>query len=288
MILGRVILSLIMGATAGMSALSASAQGFPPTDATVEDARLAVTFGIVPQQEARRLVSNWGPVLRFLEDHTGYRLVFQTAPDIPTFEYRLRQGEYDFAYMNPYHYTVFHQQSGYDAIAKAENKRIRGVLVVSRRSPLTHVEQFRGRDLAFPAPAAFAATLLTQALLVERQVGISPHYVGSHDAVYRAVADGRYSAGGGIMRTYLSAPADVREQLRVLTTTVDFTPHAVAVHPRVPDDIVANIQQALIRIGQDARGQDMIRGLNISGFMAARDADWDDVRALNLKTRVGR
>ncbi len=260
------------------------AQSGPDTNAAPP---IVVTFGIVPQQDAGRLVSNWGPVLRFLEDRTGYRLVFQTAPDIPTFEYRVRRGEYDIAYMNPYHYTVFHEQPGYQAFARARNTDIHGILVVAKQSPITHIEELRGREVAFPAPAAFAASLLTQALLSARYVGVSPRYVGSHDAVYRAVAEGSYVAGCGIMRTFLSAPGDVREKLRVLTRTAGYTPHAVAAHPRVDPQIVANIQAALIEIGQDPRGREMVRGLNVDGFQRASDADWNDVRALGLNTRLG-
>ncbi|MFT7672206.1 MAG: ABC-type phosphate/phosphonate transport system substrate-binding protein [Gammaproteobacteria bacterium] len=39
----------------------------------------------------------------------GFKVNFKTAPNIPTFKKRLAAGEYGFAYMNPYHYTVFNQ-----------------------------------------------------------------------------------------------------------------------------------------------------------------------------------
>lgn len=61
------------------------------------------SFGVVPQQSATKLAQSWIPLLQELQQLTGVLLRFSTAPDIPTFEKRLAQGQYDFAYMNPYH-----------------------------------------------------------------------------------------------------------------------------------------------------------------------------------------
>ena len=54
------------------------------------------SFGVVPQQAASTLARNWGPLLAHLGERAGLVLRFETAPDIPTFERRLRDGQYDF------------------------------------------------------------------------------------------------------------------------------------------------------------------------------------------------
>ena len=131
------------------------ASGVAHADGSAEGTTL--TFGVVPQQAASTLVRSWGPVLRYLEQKTGYRFVFRTAPDIPTFEQRLAAGEYDFAYMNPYHFVAVNRgEAGYQAIARAKDKKIRGILVVRKDSPLSQLQELDGKELAFPAPAAFA------------------------------------------------------------------------------------------------------------------------------------
>jgi len=76
------------------------------------------TFGVVPQQAASEMAETWLPFLAWVSAKSGVTLRFVTAPDIPAFEARLAKGEYDLAYMNPYHYTVFHKKSGYEALAK--------------------------------------------------------------------------------------------------------------------------------------------------------------------------
>jgi len=95
------------------------------------------TFAVVPQQSASKLARLWTPILKKVGQEAGVILKFKTAPNIPTFEKRLVNSEYDFAYMNPYHYTAFHKKPGYQAIAKAANKRIKGIVVVRKDSNLT-------------------------------------------------------------------------------------------------------------------------------------------------------
>ena len=121
-------------------------------------AQAELSFGIVPQQSATRLAQLWLPLLKQLEQDSGVRLRFRTAPDIPTFEKRLHEGEYDIAYMNPYHYTVFSRSPGYRAIIREKNKKIQGIMVVRADSTIQTIDELNTAKLAFPAPAAFAAS----------------------------------------------------------------------------------------------------------------------------------
>ena len=119
----------------------------PPVYMWAEES-LTLSFGIVPQQNATKLARLWTPICKYLSKQTGYRFVFKTAKDIPTFEKRLATGEYDIAYMNPYHYTVFSIDPGYRAIAKETNKRIQGIIVVKKDSPYQSIVELAGKTLA--------------------------------------------------------------------------------------------------------------------------------------------
>ena len=239
-------------------------------------------FGIVPQQSAGRLAQLWIPIMQELSKHTGFTIHFATAPDIPTFEERLANGVYDIAYMNPYHYTVFHQQTGYQALAKARNKHIKGIIVVHKDSPITTLAELDGRTLAFPAPAAFAATILTTADLLAQNVDFDAEYVSSHDSVYRTVAKGIYPAGGGIVRTFNNVESDIRQQLKILWTTPGYPPHAIAAHPRIDSSAVTSVQQALANLSKQTTGKALLQTINIRAFEPAVDSDWNDIRALQL------
>jgi phosphonate transport system substrate-binding protein len=241
-----------------------------------------LSFGVVPQQAPGRLAQLWTPILNYLGEQAGVRLDFKTAPDIPTFERRLAAGDYDLAYMNPYHYTVFHRHPGYLAFAREKDRKLEGILVVRRDSPYIGIEQLAGQTLVFPAPAAFAATVLPQAQLKRTGIGYTPKYVASHDSVYLAVARGLYPAGGGIRRTLANAPDEVQAQLRVLWATSRYTAHAIAAHPRVPRTALERVQRAMLAMHGDPRGAALLAAIEFVGIEPARDADWDDVRALGI------
>ena len=237
------------------------------------------SFGVVPQQSATRLARDWLPFLEAVSQRSGIALRFATATDIPTFEGCLSQGAYDFAYMNPYHYTVFAKSQGYRAFAHQRGRRLRGLIVVRAESEIEDMAQLAGLEVAFPSPAAFGASAIQRAELRQLGIAISPVYVKSHDSVYRAVESGLYPAGGGVTRTLEAAAPEVRGALRVLHTTRAYTPHAFAAHPDIPAAAVEAVGRAMVEMAVD---DPVLAHLGMEGFMAAVDSDWDDVRAIEL------
>lgn len=245
-------------------------------------AQPSLTFAVVPQQSSSTLAKLWSPMIEQLSLKTGLRITFTTAPDIPTFEKRLAQGKYDIAYMNPYHYIIANKLPGYRAIAKARDKEIKGILVIAKNSPINKISDLKGKSLAFPAPNAFAATILNQAELKKNNINFLTQYVSSHDSVYRAVAKGIFSAGGGVLRTFNNIDPNISDQLRILSTTKGYTPHAIAVHPRISKQVAKQIQQALIELEQDEQGLAILKNIKIKGFEKANNKNWNDIRRLNL------
>ncbi len=241
-----------------------------------------LTFGIVPQQSAKKLARLWTPICNYLSEKTGTTIQFSTAKDIPTFEKRLLKGQYDIAYMNPYHFTVFNQKPGYQAIANQKDKRIKGIVVVAKDSEITSLSQLNNKSLAFPSPAAFAASVLPRAKMKSDGMEIDPKYVSSHDSVYLNVSKGIFSAGGGVLRTFNNTNPEVKEKLRVLWTTPGYTPHAIASKPNLDAATLEKIKQALIGMNTDPEGKKLLKTINFKGLQAANNSDWDDVRALNI------
>lgn len=231
-----------------------------------------LVFGVVPQQPALKLARDWGAVIEELSRQSGVPVRFATAPDIPTFEQRVEDGAYDVAYMNPYHYVAFHERVGVEPLVRAKDHSINGIIVIRRESALDDIQDLEGGDLAFPAPAAFAATLIVQSSLKQEGVDFRSHFVSSHDAVYRGVAAGRFVAGGGINRTYDALPERIREQLRVLWVSSGFTPHAIAVHPRVPHSTRKALSAALVAMGDQPDGLELLSPCESPGSWRRRTA----------------
>lgn len=212
----------------------------------------------------------------------GVVLVFRTAPNIPGFEERLSKGDYDLAYMNPYHYVVFHSAAGYQAFAKEQDRRLKGILIVRKDSAYRKLADLTGKTVIFPAPAAFAASILPQAEFGRLKIAIDAKFVASHDSVYRAVASGLQEAGGGIQRTFEASPPEVRDALRVLGETPAYTPHAFAAHQRVASAMVSKVLAAMVSLADDEVGQRLLLPLAFKGIVGAQDREWNDIRALDI------
>ena len=245
------------------------------------------SFAFVPQQSAKKLAKKWTPILSYINEHTGDTYTFKTAKNIPTFEQRVQAQDYDVAYMNPYHFVVFNQSAGYQALAKQQNKQIKGIIVVRKDSPITSLEQLKLNKLAFPAPAAFAASILPRGELQQRGIEFTPKYVSSHDSVYLNVARGFFPAGGGVMRTFNNTSQDVKDQLKVLWTTNGYTPHAFAIKESFPKEAAERLLAALVSMNTTENGKALLKTVNFKGMEPANNSDWADVKGLDLNTILG-
>ena len=256
-------------------------------DAKQVEQNKPLVFGVVPQQSASKLARKWLPLLKFVSEQAGIELQFSTAPDIPTFEKRLAQGHYDIAYMNPYHYVVLSKQVGFKALVHEQDKKIQGIIVAIKNSSIDKLEDLSAQTIAFPAPASFAATLIPKANLAQQHISFKSEYVNSHDEVYRNIVAGRFVAGGGIMRTFNALPDYFSKQLKVIWTSQGYTPHAIATHPRVNNDIREKLLAGFLAVAKSEKGSELLIPLLMKGFTAAEDDDWDDVRSLNIQLMLG-
>jgi len=249
----------------------------PPLYAT-ENTKSVYTIAFVPQHSPRKIIKIWGPVVKALSKKTGIKLKLRVDKSIPDFEKKLDQAQYDFVYMNPYHYTIFHK-NGYNAFAKAKNKKIQGIFVTKVGNNIKTLADFANQSICFPSPNAFAATILTQSALKNANIKYSVNYVLSHDSVYGNVEQGTFSAGGGIKRTFkVFNSENPANDLHIVWQSKKYTPHAFASNSKVPKNVADKISRALLSLPLELLKAPKIK----EGFISAVDSDWDDVRALRI------
>lgn len=239
-------------------------------------------FAIVPQQSANKTAERWLPILSYISEKSGIKLIFRTEKDIPAFEKKLDSMNYDFAYMDPFHYPLYHEKSSYNAILKSINKYINSVIVVKKNSPLKTLQDLSGKTIAFPSPTAFSASILNQAELKRKNVQFTPVYFSSHNLVYKNIIQDQIIAGGSVSQTLNRAKPEIKNNLRVLHKAKVITPHAIAAHRKVPENDIITIQNAFIKMRKDSEGMKLLKKAKLRHLGIAEDKDWDDVRSLNL------
>lgn len=232
-------------------------------------------FGVVPQVDRAALEATWKPVLDELTKTTGLEFELVLDPDILSFEKRLYSGDLDFAYCNPYHSLMARQKTQYEPLVRDGGNTLTGILVVRKDSGIKSLKALAGQSLAFPAPNALAASLVIRAHLKrEEKIDIKPVYLKNHDDVYRAVAEGKSKAGGGVMKTFQAAPPEIRDQLTVLYTTKPMAPHPVVVHPKVDKATQEKVQKGLLALGDTEEGRKLLASVPMKKIAPATIADY--------------
>ena len=221
------------------------------------------TFDVVPQLTAAKIYTTWSPLLQRVGHEAGLCFELRVSPTIPEFEQKLLKGEPEFVFLNPYHAVLAHQKKKYQPLLADSEDLLTGILVVRADSPIKSLNELKGKNVSFPAPNAFAASLLIRAELAKKKIDINPVFVKTHSNVYRSVIGKDALAGGGVNNTLDNEAPEVRQQLRVLFETPAYTPHPVATHPSVPAAVRERFLKAMLKLTQDDDGRKLLDGINL-------------------------
>lgn len=242
------------------------------------------TVGVVPQFNIRQIEKIWQPILKEVSKRSGVTLKLTPSNGFPSFENGFTEGKFSFVYMNPYHAVVANQKQGYTPILHDAGKRLFGIIVVRKDSPLTDIRQIDGKKIAMPAPNALGAALLPRAEFANKfKIKPKIKYVRSHDSVYLNTAMGVSDAGGGVMATFNRQPAEIREQLRVLYKTGNVPKHPIAAHPSVPADVIKRVKTAFLEMGNSVEGKTLLSKIPMKRIGATKMKDYQILIDMGLE-----
>lgn len=236
-----------------------------------------ISLGIVPQQSPSKLSTTWLQITEYLSKETGIKVVFRTEKSIPTFEEKLYSGEYDVAYMNPYHFIIANNLQKYEAFLRDKNDIV-GILV-SKDNIIFDEKDLKNKTFLFPAPNAFAATLLIKYELKKKyninlDTDAKVLYVNSHDSVYKGVFRDIGDFGGGINRTYTDfIKNSENEKMKIIYETDSYPSHPFAFHPRVDKKTVEKLEKAFLNMPENLKEL-----LSIKEFKLTNSSEYDVIK----------
>ncbi|WP_370276983.1 phosphate/phosphite/phosphonate ABC transporter substrate-binding protein [Pontibacterium sp.] len=242
------------------------------------------SFAIVPQYSAGDTFRVWQPIIRHLNDVLPFRLALETAPDISSFEELCEDGQFDFAFVNPYHLLWLNRNRGYEPLLSDRSGRISGVLVTRREGGIANLSQLDNQSVAFPSPNSLGASMMLRRDLSEAfQLSVHPRYVKSHSSVYLNVALGVTAAGGGVQKTLEQQPQHIRDQLQVLHRTEEVPSHPVVVHPRVSQDARQALVDVMLKLAQNEEFQALLRKVPVYQLGPVSFSDYEPLQQLGLE-----
>lgn len=242
---------------------------------------------VVPQLPASQTYVRWAPVLERVGQSAGLCFDLKISQSIPDFEGDLLGGKPDFAFMNPYHEVMAYQAKGYLPLLADGRNKLDGIIVVKNKSRISSIEDLRGTKMAFPAPNAFAASLLVRATLAKQGIEIEPIYVKSHNNVFRSVIAGDVSAGGAVNNTFQREPSEIQGQIRTLYVTRSYMPHPFSVNPRIPAKDREKVIQGFLNLTKSQEGLALLDGIQMPEPILVNYAhDYQPLERLGLEKFV--
>jgi phosphonate transport system substrate-binding protein len=243
------------------------------------------TFAVVPQYTPLTVHRHWRPLLDELSRQTGTTYQLQIYDNFNEFINDLKQGQPDFAYLAPYHLVIAKRAQGYIPLIRDAGTDLQGLVVVPKDSPYQNIRDLDGKQIDFPSPNAFAASLYLRAYLREQvNIDFTPRYLGNHDNVYRHVVSGLSEAGGGVNTTLMRQPAGLKGRLKVIYKVPAVASHPVAVHPRVPEDVRSVFTELLMTWTEDDSRHALLQKAQLGmPVVADYEKDYAPLESLQLE-----
>ena len=250
-------------------------------------ADIALTFGTYAADKPSDVVRKFRPVLNAIEAGLTQKLGepvtirTQITSSYSKAVAALTHGTFDFARFGPASYVNAKAQNpeltllAMEAVKGA--KTFNGIICVRADSDISRLEDLRGRSFAFGSPMSTIGRYLSQSALTK--AGITARelkkfaFLGRHDKVGTAVANGQFDAGALKESTFRKLKTK-RYALRALKAFPNVTKPWVARAGLSP-----RLQSALQDVLLGMTDKAALKALKKSGFLTASDHDYDFIRA---------
>lgn len=242
-------------------------------------------FGVFPYLPPLTLDRIFQPIVADLSQAAGRPVHLRTRETFAAFKEALAEGSYDLILVHPFFYTYAADATGYEPIARLDQDFV-AVLLARPERELTGLRDLKGRVLGLPDELSAVSILLKVALLehdVRPEQDVSLRHFESKASCLLAAVVGDVDA--------CAVPRFVLRQIKVDDEldleTVYETPPAphllLAAHPRLAQSICVDILQTVLAWSESESGANMLEARGWQRFVQANDADYQTVRALELR-----
>jgi phosphonate transport system substrate-binding protein len=245
-------------------------------------ARDAYQFGVFPYVPTLTIDRIFGPMAGSFAVELGRPVDLRTKPTFEQFAEEIERQSYEILFVHPFFYVEAADRYNYLPIARLDEPMV-AVIMVDASRPWRGLPDLAGKILALP-PALAAVSELTRAALIE--VGLRPevdvalrHY-RTKVSCLQAVVIG--SADACAVPTFVLKQIDsiAALKLRPLAETRSVRHFVLAAHANVPEGERSRLQRHVLSWPNTPQGRRVLAAGSWSGFVAADDRDYDEVRAL--------
>ena len=243
------------------------------------------------------LAPNMLPVYRFLAERIGDRLGRPVELVVGSSFDQFEQGEADLGVICglPYVWLADRHPPAVEPLAAPvlSGDRYGGRpvyysdVIVRQDSPISCLEELRGRSWAYNEPASHSGHTVTLYSLV--RMGARPGFfarvveTGYHQRAIRLVAAGTVDAAAidsQVLAIELRDHPQLADRLRVIGAVGPSTIQPVVAASRLPDRLKDEVRELLVTLVDDPSARSMLAHGFIERFAVVDDGAYDDIRAM--------
>lgn len=240
-----------------------------------------VTFGILPFVSAEQLVIRFTPLVNYLSHHLNTEVRIETAPGFMEFARRtVIDKRYDILFTAP-HFYPHADKAGYRLIASVDSPGMKAVIVVPKDSSVNNIHDLLGKRLA-TVDAKSLATIQIKRHLIKN--GINPTqdlqmiFTPTHNASLLSSYHGITDASALMQPPYEAASKQVRDSMRIITTT-ERGPHIpISVGPRISKTCAEEISTLLLGMSSNTEGQQVLKHNRFTGFRQTQINEYEKIK----------
>lgn len=245
-----------------------------------------IRFGIFASGKPMEMMQDFSPILDQLERYasdkldTEVKIKLVLSKEVEDGISVVVEGTVDFARLGSASYT--------DAVAKDPNISILvtedpvgnagfyGIVIVHKNSPITDINQLRGKSFAFGNERSTVGRYVSQSFLADQDIKAVDlsrfEYLSRHDRVGEVVGSGEFIAGAVNEKAFnalITNGAPIRELARFETDSKPWIARS-----DLDEEIETVLRDGLLQLQNGA----LLSRLEITGFISGEDSDYASVR----------
>ncbi len=253
-----------------------------------EPTKLLMSF--VPSGDTQEIITGGEAIESQLEEKTGYEIDTNVATSYAAVVEAMCAGNADIGWLNTFGYILAHEKCGVDVIlatVRFGTPYYTGQIIARADSDIETLSDLAGKTMCWVDPLSTSGYIIPRVMLQAEGVNPDTDFAdtveaGSHNNVVTAVYNGDCDAGA----TYVDARStvedelpDVRDRVKIIAESPQIPNDTVSIRQDLPDDVVQNVQEALLEIAQTEEGQAALEEVyEIENLQAVDDSFYDGFR----------
>ncbi|WP_074457703.1 phosphate/phosphite/phosphonate ABC transporter substrate-binding protein [Candidatus Synechococcus spongiarum] len=275
-----------MAACCCMAFLTSACSGEPKPSPTAQSAPVkTLVVALVPDEDAATVIQDNQGLKSYLEITLDVPVELVVSTDYSTLIEAATRNKSNLTYFGPLSYVIARSRATFlEPFAvrlKDGASTYKAVLIGNREQGIDSFDAVRGQTVALGDPASTGSRLFPQLRLAEAglqpNVDYQPVFLGTHDAVAKAVERGTAAAGGLSQVIYekLVEQGTINpDKLVVLGTSSAIPQYPWTMGSGLNEELRQAIKQSFYNLKDPA----LLQPLRADGFVPAQDSDYDSIR----------